>query len=104
MSGPPAALAALLSLDRTVHEPVRLCVLAVLANVASADFVYLQKTLGLTGGNLSTHIAKLTQAGLVSVEKSFIDNRPRTSLSLTEKGSEALQAHAGALRLFLDQL
>lgn len=87
----------MLQSDRVIHEPVRLCILTLLASVESADFVYLQKTLDVTGGNLSTHLSKLVDAGLVAIEKGFADNRPRTTVSLTENGHAALTAHAAAL-------
>lgn len=72
-----------------------------LASVEAADFVYLQKTLDLTGGNLSTHLSKLVDAGLVKIDKGFVDNRPRTTVSLTRTGREALQSHARALAALL---
>ncbi|MDF1769177.1 transcriptional regulator [Maricaulis sp.] len=97
MTAIPAPLAAVLRADRLIHEPVRLCILALLANVSSADFVYLQRTLGQTGGNLSTHMSKLADAGLISVEKGYAENRPRTTVSLTAKGRAELRSHAATL-------
>ncbi|WP_300532551.1 transcriptional regulator [Maricaulis sp.] len=97
MTSASPILAAVLQADRVIHEPVRLCVLTLLASVESADFVYLQRMMALTGGNLSTHIGKLSEAGLIEVEKGYAENRPRTTLSLTDSGREALQAHAKAL-------
>lgn len=93
-----------LAVDRRVHEPVRLCVLAILASVDSADFVYVQKTLAVTGGNLSTHLTKLTEAGLVEMEKAFADSRPRSTLRITEDGRSALQAYRAAMGGLLERL
>lgn len=82
-----------LEIDRLVHEPVRLKILAYLAMVDSADFVFLVSRLGLTMGNLSAHISKLQDAGYIKIIKSFKDNRPHTMLSMTEKGTEAFSAY-----------
>jgi DNA-binding MarR family transcriptional regulator len=59
------------SLDRTIHEPARLMLMTVLYAVSEADFLYLQDECGLTPGNLSSHLAKLEQAGYVLIEKKF---------------------------------
>ena len=58
-------------LDRTIHEPARLRILTVLSGVDEADFNFLLNTLGLTKGNLSSHIDRLEKAGYVNVVKSF---------------------------------
>lgn len=78
-----------LEIDRLVHEPVRLKILAYLSMVESADFVFLVSRLGLTMGNLSAHISKLQEAGYLKIDKSFKENRPHTMLSITETGSAA---------------
>lgn len=94
-------IAALLDGDRTVHEPARFVVLAILSALASADFSYLMAQTGLTQGNLSGHLNKLESAGLISVRKGFSGKRPRTSLSITAAGRTALASHAGVLAAFL---
>ena len=55
-----------LVLDRLIHEPGRLAILTVLSSVRDADFVFLQRATGLTKGNLSSHLTKLEDAGLVA--------------------------------------
>ena len=82
-----------LVLDRLIHEPARLAILTVLSSVRAADFVFLQRTTGLTQGNLSSHLTKLEDAGLVRIEKSFVGKRPNTSASLTQRGKERTAAH-----------
>ena len=72
-----------LVLDRLIHEPARLAILTVLSSVRAADFVFLQRMTGLTQGNLSSHLTKLEEAGLIRIEKSFVGKRPNTSASLT---------------------
>lgn len=73
-------------LDRVIHEPGRLLIVALLAGVKEADFLYLQKQSGLTKGNLSSHIARLEEAGYVEVEKKFKGKMPLTILRLTRAG------------------
>ena len=80
-------------LDRLVHEPARLAILTALASCKSADFLFLQRLTGLSGGNLSSHIAKLEEAGLVNVEKQFIDKRPNTRIEISEHGRKAVREH-----------
>lgn len=76
-------------IDRIVHEPARLKILAYLSLVEGADFTFLVSRIGLTMGNLSAHISKLDEAGYIEIKKEFKDNRPRTLLSLTTAGREA---------------
>lgn len=85
----PAVFEALRDLDRLVHEPARLMVMAYLFVTQGADFVFLANQTGLTLGNLSSHVTKLEEAGYVEVEKSFRGKRPHTQLRLTERGRAA---------------
>jgi DNA-binding MarR family transcriptional regulator len=78
-------------LDRVVHEPARLKILAYLSVVKSADFVFLLSRTGLTYGNLSSHMSKLEEAGYIEVQKEIKDKRPHTMLSLTEQGRTAFE-------------
>ena len=50
-------------IDRLIHEPARLVVMALLSVVQSADFLFLLRQTGLTQGNLSSHLSKLEEAG-----------------------------------------
>lgn len=70
-------------IDRLVHEPAGLMILANLYVVESADFTFLMNQTGLTWGNLSSHLSKLEEAGYVQIEKEFVDKKPHTMLSLT---------------------
>jgi DNA-binding MarR family transcriptional regulator len=80
-------------LDRLVHEPARLVILTALASCASADFVFLQRLTRLTNGNLSAHLSKLNEAGMVAIEKRFIDKKPNTRIAITAKGRHAVNDH-----------
>ncbi len=91
-------------LDDTVHQRVRLGILAVLREVTRADFGYLRDALELTDGNLSRHIAVLEQAGLVNVEKGFEGKRPRTWVQITKAGRLALKAELAALQELISRV
>jgi DNA-binding MarR family transcriptional regulator len=84
--------------DRVIHEPARLKVMSVLSVVESADFVYLQRETGLTGGNLSVQLTRLQDAGYIEVEKSFAGRVPRTLARITPAGREAFTAYRRYLR------
>lgn len=80
-------------LDRRIHEPTRLAILTALSACERADFLFLQRITGLTKGNLSSHLAKLEEAGLVEIEKRFIDKKTQTLARLTRTGRAALDAY-----------
>lgn len=82
-----------LVLDRLIHEPARLAIMTVLSSVKAADFVFLQRTTGLTKGNLSSHLTKLEEAGLVKIEKKFVSKKPNTNVALTPDGKERIARH-----------
>ena len=77
-------------LDRAIHEPARLRILMILSGVDLADFNFLLTTLGLSKGNLSSHVDRLEGAGYVEVRKSFNGKIPHTEYRLTGAGREAL--------------
>lgn len=88
-SGSSLGLNPLANIDRLVHEPARLMIVATLYVVESADFLFLVRQTGLTLGNLSSHMSKLEAAGYVEVEKKFVGKKPHTMLRLTEDGRSA---------------
>ena len=90
-----------MELDRLIHEPARLKIMAFLAVLDSADFTFLVSRLGLTMGNLSAHLSKLEDAGYVEVEKGYKDNRPHTAISLTAEGDEAFQSYRDQMKQIL---
>jgi DNA-binding transcriptional ArsR family regulator len=83
----------LASFDRLVHEPARLAILTALSACAKADFVFLRNLTGLTKGNLSSHLAKLEQGGLVAIEKTFEGKQPVTYISLSAEGRDVLKSY-----------
>ena len=90
--------------DRLIHEPARLAIMALLYVVDSADFTFLMNQTGLSWGNLSTHMTRLEEAGYIEVEKSFKGRRPNTSLRLTENGRKAFQVYRQHMQQMLDEL
>ena len=90
-------------LDETIHQRTRLAIMATLAGVDRLDFTELKGELGLTDGNLSTHLTALERAGYARIEKSFQGKKPRTTLSLTDKGREAMNRYLGILQGILDK-
>ena len=87
------ALSELKNIDRTIHEPARLMIVAILSAVEEADFLYLLKATDLTKGNLSSHLSRLEKVGYVAIEKSFVGKMPRTVCRLTETGGSALESY-----------
>ena len=89
-----------MALDPVIHQETRLRLMALLASLGEAaqvEFTWLKEALDLTEGNLSSHLAKLEEAGYVQVEKGYQGRRPRTWVRLTPQGRAAYQAHRQAL-------
>ena len=84
-------------IDRIIHEPVRLRILMILVGVDLADFKFLVSTLGLSRGNLSSHMDKLERAGYVDVRKSFNGKIPHTEYAITDGGRKSLSDYWEAL-------
>jgi DNA-binding MarR family transcriptional regulator len=88
-------------LDPLIHAPARLRILATLAALPDGDelsFPRLQEMLGLTPGNLITHLRKLEDAGYLITQKTGSGTASRTSVALTKNGRAALDAYTVALR------
>jgi DNA-binding MarR family transcriptional regulator len=90
-------------IDKLIHEPARLKIIAQLYVVESADFLFLMRQTGLSQGNVSGHLGKLEDAAYVNIEKRFIGKRPQTVISLTKKGREMFKIYIKNMReLFAD--
>ncbi len=83
----------LASLDRRVHDPARLAILTALSACERADFLFLLRITGLTKGNLSSHLSKLEEAGLVEIEKRFVAKKTQTLVRLTDTGRGAIGSY-----------
>ena len=101
---PSANLAGFSDIDRVVHEPARLMLMASLYVLDSADYTFLMNLTGVTWGNLSAHITKLEESGYIDMEKSFKGKRPNTMLRLTPKGRAAFHEYRRKMKLLLDGL
>ena len=92
-------------LDPVIHGPARLRVMVTLATLRDGDnlsFTRLQELLGLTPGNLITHLRKLEDAGYVTTVKTGSGVNARTSVSLSQQGRKALDTYTAVLRQLLD--
>ena len=83
----------LANLDRRVHDPARLSILTALSACERADFLFLQRITGLTKGNLSSHLSKLEEAGLVETEKRFVNKKTQTLVRLTIEGRGTIESY-----------
>ena len=92
------SIAEFLKTNGLLADRIRLAIMATLsASREAVDFTTLVTSLGVTRGNLSTHIQKLEEAGLVKVKKEFVGKKPRTSYFCTDKG-------LGEVRSYLQQV
>lgn len=83
----------LANLDRRVHDPARLAILTALSACERADFLFLQRITGLTKGNLSSHLSKLEEAGLIEIEKRFVEKKTQTLVRLTDGGRQTIESY-----------
>jgi DNA-binding MarR family transcriptional regulator len=100
----PPDLEPIAGLDRAVHSPARLMILAYLAAVDSVDFIYLMNQTGLTRGNLSSHLSTLEEAGYINIKKEFVERIPRTLISLSDEGRQAIHTYRDQMRKVIDEL
>ncbi len=92
-----------LQLDRVIHEKGRLAIMSMLAASPELSFTELRGALGMTDGNLTTHIRTLQEAGYISVAKSYQKNRPLTTCSLTAAGRKAFSQYVNLLERIVQQ-
>lgn len=86
-------VAELAALDKTIHQPTRLAIITTLYKLRQAQYLYLRKSLGLSAGNLSTHLKKLEEAGLIGSGSGLGDDTPRTLVWLTPHGRRRIHSH-----------
>ena len=88
-------------LNPVIHGKLRLALLSLLVGVEEAEFTWLRSKTGSTDGNLGAQLAKLEEAGYVSVEKKFVQRKPQTIYRMTEAGRTALTEYVQALKQLL---
>jgi DNA-binding MarR family transcriptional regulator len=91
-------------LDDVVHQRVRLGILTIAHEARRVEFGFLQGTLDLTAGNLGQHLTVLERAGLVDIEKGYEGKRPRTWITLTLAGEQALRDEITYLKRLIHQV
>jgi DNA-binding MarR family transcriptional regulator len=91
-------------LNETIHQTVRLRIMAVLVTLASdeeVEFTYLRDLLEVTDGNLGAHLRKLEESGFIRINKAFVERKPRTYVSATAEGRKIFTEHVAALQSIL---
>ena len=92
-----------LQLDRVIHEKGRLAIMSLLAASPELAFTELRDALEMTDGNVTTHIRTLQEAGYVAVAKSYQNNRPLTTCSMTAAGRKAFADYIALLEQIVQQ-
>jgi DNA-binding MarR family transcriptional regulator len=91
-------------LNETIHQTVRLRIMAALVTLSpddEVDFTYLRDLLEVTDGNLGAHLRKLEEAGYIVVNKIFVERKPHTYVSASSEGRKVFQEHVAALQEIL---
>ena len=90
-------------LDKAFESKVRLGIMSLLMIEESQDFISLRDSLGITDGNLASHLKALEKLEYVSMEKMFVGRKPKTKYKATKSGAKAFQNHLNALEAMLKQ-
>jgi DNA-binding MarR family transcriptional regulator len=90
-------------LDPLLHSQLRLAVISILISVESAEFTFLKEKTQSTAGNLSVQLDKLSEAGYITVEKSFKGKKPVTTCRITPKGIKAFEDYVNALKQYINK-
>ena len=91
-------------LNEIIHQPVRLRIMSALITLepeSEVDFSYLRDLLDVTDGNLGAHLRRLEEAGYITVNKTFVDRKPRTFVTASPEGRRVFQDHVAALQVIL---
>lgn len=88
-------------LDPLLHSQLRLAVMSLLMSVESAEFTFLKEKTNSTAGNLSVQLDKLSEAGYITIEKSFRGKRPLTTCAITKKGLKAFEEYVLNLKTYI---
>jgi DNA-binding MarR family transcriptional regulator len=91
------------NLDKVLEHSVRLQIMSVLVANDSYDFNSLKEILGITDGNLASHIKALEREKYISVNKVFVDRKPNTKYKVTERGRLVFKKHLDGLEQLIKQ-
>ena len=89
-------------LDPILHSQLRLSIVSILMSVEEADFNFIKESTGATSGNISIQVKKLQDAGYIEVKKTFKNNYPNTTLSITKKGIAAFETYVNDLKKYIN--
>jgi DNA-binding HxlR family transcriptional regulator len=92
------------SLDRLIHERMRLGIVSALAANESLTFNDLKSLMNTTDGNLSVHARKLEEGGYIACTKSFEGRTPKTEYKLTTSGKRALENYLSHMETLIHQM
>ena len=90
-------------LDRAIHSPIRLAVVAALHSGGEETFSNLKKVAAATDGNLTIHLQVLEQSGIIKVRKRFVNRRPQTSYRLTDKGRQVFRDYVACMARMVEE-
>lgn len=90
-------------LDPLLHSQLRLAVVSLLISLESAEFTLLKEKTNSTAGNLSIQLDKLSEAGYISIEKTFKGKKPLTTCRITPKGIQAFEDYVQTLKLYINK-
>lgn len=88
-------------LDPLLHSQLRLAVISLLISLETAEFTFLKDKTNSTAGNLSVQLDKLSEAGYISIEKSFRGKKPLTTCRITKKGIKAFEDYVNSLKDYI---
>ncbi|NOR55511.1 MAG: helix-turn-helix domain-containing protein [Sulfurovum sp.] len=89
--------------DPLLHQTVRSKLVSLLITNEELPFKALKESLGVTDGNLSSHLTKLEKEGYLKIVKSFEGKRPKTVVSIAQKGRNAFEVYIEALKSFIEE-
>ncbi|WP_380750344.1 winged helix-turn-helix domain-containing protein [Salinimicrobium flavum] len=84
-------------MHKAFESRIRLGIMSALAVNDMLDFNSLKEYLGVTDGNLASHLKALEKEDFIEVEKSFVDRKPNTKYNMTKKGKKAFEDHLSIL-------
>tara|TARA_B110000211_G_C13963444_1_gene501652 strand:- start:107 stop:397 length:291 start_codon:yes stop_codon:yes gene_type:complete len=91
-----------IKLNPLLHSELRLAIMSLLMNFESAEFKFVLEKTKATKGNLSIQITKLKDANYIKVKKSFRNNYPLTTLSISPKGKDVFDQYVENLKSFIN--
>ena len=88
-------------LNPLLHSQLRLSIISLLIGLESAEFNFLLQETGATKGNLSVQLKKLEEAKYIEIKKSFRNNYPLTTISITLHGIQAFEEYVNAIKQYI---